>query len=212
MIHVYAFAERLDGLPTVAGLDDALVETTSVEEVDAVFSRRAGATPRDARQRDALTHGAVVEALRDRADAVLPVRFGEVLSDEASLAQLLRDRLPSIRRSFDQVRGCVEIGVHVHDLLEPVAARPASGTDYMRLRAAEELRRRESIDALHGAVSGLARDARLERDRFAGTYLVAADRLDDVHAAVNRFANEHTELAVVCTGPWAPFSFGSEAA
>lgn len=212
MIHVYAFAERLVGLPAVTGLDGALLEKMCVEDIDAVFSRRVEATSRDVVQRDALIHGAVVEALRERSAAVLPVRFGEVVRDDAELAELLRERVSTIRPTLDRIRGCVEIAVHVEDPHEPVHGRPASGTEYMRLRLAEESRRRETIDALHGVVSEFTRDARVERERLSGTYLVAEDRLDDVRAAVDRFANEHSELAVVCAGPWAPFSFGSEAA
>lgn len=212
MIHVYAFAERLIGLPALTALDGARLERLCVEDVDAVFSRRADATSRDVLQRDALIHGAVVDALRERSAAVLPVRFGEVVRDETALAELLRELLPVIRRTFDRVRGCVEIAVHVEDHLETAVGSPATGTEYMRLRAAEESRRRASIDALHSVVSGLTRDARVERDRLSGSYLVPEDRLDDIQAAIDRFESDHSDLTVVCTGPWAPFSFGSEAA
>lgn len=212
MIHVYAFVERLEDVPSVAGLDGATVERLCVEEVDAVFSRRSHGSSRDTLRDDAVVHGSVVEALRDRAAVVLPVRFGETLPDEEALAESLRARLPGLRRAFDRVRGCVEIAVHAHDRIEPDNERPASGAAYMRLRAAEEARRQESIDTLERVVGALARDSRLERDRRSVAYLVDSDRLDDVRAVVDRFASDRSDLAVVCTGPWAPFSFGEDAA
>jgi hypothetical protein len=210
VIHVYAFAEELRGLPDVPALDDAELERLRVEDVDAVFSRRAGETSRETLRRDALTHGEVVEALTSRSAAVVPVRFGEVLPDEAALEQSLRDRLPMLRRAFDRIRGCVEVAVRVHDRPEPVDVRPTSGAAYMRLRAAAESGRRDSVDELHRQLEALAREARVERG--SASFLVAATALDGVRSTVDRFAASHGDLTLVCTGPWAPFSFVEDAA
>jgi glycine/D-amino acid oxidase-like deaminating enzyme len=199
MIHVYAFAERLAELPDMDGLDAAALECVRVEEVDAVFSRRTGETSKETLRRDALAHGAVVEALTTRAAAVAPVRFGERMADAAELGESLRERLPVLRGAFDRVRDCVEIAVRVH---EPARReeRPSSGTAYMRAAG-----RSQRKDELHRELRALARDARVARDSAA--FLVDRDRLDDVRRVVDEFAAAHADLTVICTGPWAPFSF-----
>jgi hypothetical protein len=210
VIHVYAFAEQLGDLPPVSGLDGASLERLRVDDVDAVFSRRTGETSRETLRDDALAHGAAVEALADQATAVAPVRFGEQFPDEQALAAVLEERLPTLRRTFDRVRDCVEVAVRVHEPPVPVESRPDSGAAYMRLRAAAESARRDSVDVLHRELSALAREARVERSSAA--FLVLADRLDEVKLTVDRFAESHGDLTLVCTGPWAPFSFVEEAA
>lgn len=210
MIHVYAFAERLEDVPPVAGLDGATVERLRVDDVDVVFSRRVEHTSRDTLRRDALAHGAVVEALTEVATAVAPVRFGEVLADEDALGASLRERLPEIHRAFDRVRDCVEVAVRIHDHAQLAAVQPTDGTSYLRNRAAAESRRREATDELQRQLSALAREVRVSRDSAA--YLVSTDRIDDVRLAVDGFAASHPDFTVICTGPWAPFSFVQEAA
>jgi Gas vesicle synthesis protein GvpL/GvpF len=212
VIHVYAFAERLQDVPAVGGLDGATILRLRVEDVDAVFSRRVAASSRETLRTDAVAHGAVVEALTTRAAAVAPVRFGALLPDEAALADSLRDRLPAIRRAFDRVRDCVEVAVRVLDGVAPVDEAATNGADYLRRRSAAESRWRALVDELHRPLGALSRDARVDRERGTAAYLVAADRLDDVRQAVDRFAARHGELTVVCTGPWAPFSFVEEPA
>ncbi|MGN6797815.1 MAG: GvpL/GvpF family gas vesicle protein [Gaiellaceae bacterium] len=204
MMHLYAFAERLGDLPGVDGLDGAPLERLLVEDVHAVFSRRTAETSRDTLRRDALAHGAVVEALTARAAAVAPVRFGELVADDDALAESLRARLPELRRAFDRVRDCVEVAVRVHEP-EHRGERPANGTAYMHAAARAPRR-----DELHDELTSLAREARLARESAA--YLVAGSRIVDVGRAVVRLAAAHDDVTVVCTGPWAPFSFVEGAA
>ena len=218
MIHVYAFAEGLEGVPPLDGLDGAALERLRVDDVDVVFSLRSAETSADTLRRDAVAHGAVVDALRMRAAAVVPVRFGELLADDVALTASLRERLPTIHRAFDRVRNCVEVAVRVLDRGDPVDDRPESGTAYMQMRAIAESRRRRSVDDLQRELRDLACDVRverragIERDQFAAAYLVASERIEELRGAVERFAASHEELAVVCTGPWAPFSFVEDAA
>ena len=40
-------------------------------------------------------------------------------------------------------------------------------------------------------------------------YLVARSDVAGFAAEVERYAREHPELAVVCTGPWAPYTFAA---
>jgi hypothetical protein len=217
MIHVYAFTERLIDLPEIEGLAGARIERVGIDEIDAVFSRRAGASS-EALRRDALAHGVVVEALRPNAAAVIPVRFGELLPDDAALNESLRGRLGSLRRAFERVRDCIEVGVRMYDCEPLPNEQLASGRDYMRRRAETESRRREAVDVLHRQLGLLARDARIrggtvgERERFTGSYLIRCDLVDEVRTAIETFATGRDDLTVVCTGPWAPFSFVEDVA
>lgn len=219
MIHVYAVAEGLAELPECGGLDGAALERRSVDGLTAVFSRRAGGSSPERLRDDALAHGAVVEALMARATAVVPVRFGEVVADEAALADSVHARLPALRRTLGSVRGCVEISLRVWGAAdEPRAARPANGAEYMRARASAESRRRDALDGLHARLGRIARAASIRRgvadprERLAAAYLVAAGRVDEARDVVEAFAAAHDDLTVVCTGPWPPFSFVEEPA
>jgi hypothetical protein len=42
-------------------------------------------------------------------------------------------------------------------------------------------------------------------------YLVDRGAVEEFVAAVRRLQHRHPELAVVCTGPWPPFSFTGDA-
>lgn len=209
MIHVYAFADGLRGLPEIRGLDGAPLETVSIDDVCTVFSRRMHAGSAEALRDEALEHGAVVDALLRTSEAVVPVRFGEPIADTEALRSSVHARAKSIRRSFDQVRGCVEIGLRVWGEQEK-HAHHATGADYLRARAGQS----RAVDELHGAIERRARDVRLDNrphlgtELFAAAYLVPDARVAEVGALVDRFADDHPSLTAVCTGPWAPFSFG----
>jgi Gas vesicle synthesis protein GvpL/GvpF len=217
VIHVYAFADGLHALPRVGGLDGAPLERLSVEGVATVFSRHASRTvSRETLRADALVHGGVVDALMSTADAVLPARFGELLPDEAALAESVRDRVAALRSGFARVRDCGEVAVRVWGRDEPAAADASTGTDYMLQRHAAEMERRASLDELHRSIAAVSREARVDdrplqpRERFVASYLVPRDRIDEVRSAVDSFVLRHPDLTIACTGPWPPYSFAGE--
>lgn len=209
MIHVYAFADDLRSLPAIRGIDGAPLECVSVDDVFTVYSRREGPASAERVREEALEHGAVVDALVRESAAVVPVRFGEVAEDAEALQDSVRARVGSIRRSFDRVRGCVEVGLRVWGEPETISTA-TTGSDYLRAHAG----RQHVVDALHTDLERCARDVRPDNpprigsELFSAAYLVEAERLGEVAAVVNRFGGEHPELTVVCTGPWAPYSFG----
>jgi hypothetical protein len=215
VIHVYAFADGLRALPSVEGLDGAPLEQLSVDGVTTVFSRRDQPTLEPVRER-ALVHGEVIDALMRQASAVLPVRFGEAVADETALAASVHDRADALRRGFARVRDCVEIGLRVWGANPDIAA--STGAEYMQARRALEQDRREIVDGLHRALVALARDARVDerplqgREQLLAAYLVPRSSVDELQAVVDAFAARHPGLTVVCTGPWAPFSFAEEGA
>jgi hypothetical protein len=217
VIHVYAFAEQLRALPELDGVDGAPLERRQVDGFDAVVSRRARTSDASSLRGDALAHGVVVEALVGLAASVLPVRFGEGAGDEPALGRLLAERSPELRRALDRVRGCVEIGLRIagDDAARPAPA--ATGVAYMQgLREVEEERRR-TIGALHEELTRLARETRIDAPvpaglRFSAAYLVDRGALAAARDRTDRFASGNPQLSVLCTGPWAPYSFAEEAA
>jgi hypothetical protein len=212
VIHVYAFATGLERMPAAHGLEDAPVERRSFGDVVAVTSSHA-ALSRDPRRADVIRHGAVVAALLECARAVLPARFGEHFADEAALEAAVAARLPALQKQLADVGRHVEVGVRV--LGGPSAYRPArraTGADYLRSQL-PALRLRELVDVeLHRPLRVHAAAHRLSPslDRSAvhtAAYLVSRDDVASLTSLVERFAASHPELTVVCTGPWAPYSF-----
>lgn len=198
MIHLYAFALGLRGLPDLAGLDDAALASQCFGGVTGVVSESAGAADASA---DAARHGLVVEALVDRARAVLPVRFAQRFSSAEELAALVAPRSSSLRQRLEQLVDCVEIGVKTRSPEERPPAADATGADYMRGLAA----RRGVVEELHRTLRARALEARRSAD--SASYLVRRDDVPDFAEEVKRHMVRHPDLTIVCTGPWAPYSF-----
>jgi hypothetical protein len=199
VIRVYAFVLALERLPDRRGVAGAPLETRAYGDVSAIVSCDSCVT---ACRELAIAHGLVVEGLTDVAAAVLPVRFGETFADESALEFAVRERGDAVRRALLAVRGCVELGVRVEPTVrEPVAA--ASGTEYLRARLAEVA----PAEELHRLIDHFARASK-GSGRADGVYLVERGSVGAMRAAASRFAETHPRVSVVCSGPWAPYSFG----
>jgi hypothetical protein len=185
VIHLYAFVHGVREL-------EAGLEARPFGSVVAVIG---------ADEPDPLRHGLVVESLLDRADAVLPVRFGERFSTDEDLAAAVDPRLEALERQLDHVAGCVEVGVRVVPRQE--SADGDDGAAYMRARLSEQL----AADEVHRALAAQARDS-VQTSRDAG-YLVARSDVGAFSLAVERLLDSHPALDVLCTGPWAPYSFAA---
>jgi hypothetical protein len=159
-------------------------------------------------------HEDVVEALMADRD-LLPVRYGTRLEDEAAVARAVEERRDELATALDRVRGAVELSVRV------VAAKGASsppdpgatrsGADYLRVRAQAEAGRDEAAHALHQPLAALARASTEGRPKppelFRAAYLVERGTVDSFVAEVARLQGESPALAILCTGPWPPYSF-----
>lgn len=185
MINLYAFVRGLRELET--GLQarpfGSVVSVVGPEELDP------------------LRHGLVVEGLLDRADAVLPVRFGERFADDEELAAAVTPRVEALERQLGHVAGCVEVGVRI--VPRP---RPADGDDgvaYMRARLLEQV----AADELHRELAARARDS-VRTSHDAG-YLVARADVGGFSRAVEGLLESNPAVDVLCTGPWAPYSFAA---
>lgn len=184
----------------------------------------------------ARAHDAVVDALAGQG-VVVPFRLATLHRDDRGVAEMLRRRHRQLRRALDRVAGRVELGVKVYAVPAALAmtARPASddaapsaspGRDYLRRRR-DDRQQRERTFARAAAVARqvdrdlatLAHDVahhRPQDPRLSGaagenllnaSYLVDAGLVDGLVARANELDGAVSGVAVVVTGPWAPYSF-----
>jgi hypothetical protein len=153
--------------------------------------------------------------MRDR--AVLPMRFGTRLADEAALRNLLETRGPEFARVLDGVRGRVELSVRVagDDADATPAEPPSSGAEYMRQRIAARSRADQVAGLVHGPLAALADRSKCEPSPgrgflMTGSYLVQHDHVDRFTALVHELQQADPALTLTCTGPWPPYSFVEE--
>jgi hypothetical protein len=228
VIWVYAICERPDDPPPsgAAGLAGAPLEVVREGELLAVLSRHDDLG--EMSSLDALwAHERVVELLMGER-AVLPMRFGSKLAGEVPLRRALATHNTELLGALARVRGMVELAVRAMREVEragsgeaagagaaagPEAAEGSqSGRDY--LRAKLELRDREQAvgATLHGPLCALAVAAKRRRGLAPGellhaAYLVERPTVAKFRAAAQRLQREHRDVAVLCTGPWPPYSF-----
>jgi hypothetical protein len=185
VIYLYAFVQGLRELePSLAARPfGSLLAVTGDEEPDP------------------LRFGFVVESLRESAEAILPVRFGERFAREEDLAAAITGRLEAFERRLARLVGCVEVGVRI------VPTGDADGADggagYMEAR----LREQRAVEEINDALAAEARDS--VRTTRGASYLLKRDELDGFSLTVARLLELHPALDVVCTGPWAPYSFAA---
>lgn len=155
--------------------------------------------------------------------AVLPVRFGSVLSDASAVRGLLRARRGELLAQLDRVDAAVELSVRAFwpSAVPPEEAEPSvdasrtdggSGTAYLLARLGSERRARDLADRLHEELDGLARDARyrvLLRPGVPVTaaFLVDHDRVEEFVARVQSLEATIDSAFLSCTGPWPAYSF-----
>jgi Gas vesicle synthesis protein GvpL/GvpF len=156
---------------------------------------------------DLWRHGALLERIMEDGD-MLPVRYGTVVRDEEAAARVLDERRDELAAGLERVRGAVELALRVRSPDPALEEEAATGRDYLDARAGP-LRAAGEVSEALGAV---ARESVVQPsgDLLRVAYLVARGDVDAFVACVRRLQEEHPELALVCTGPWPPFSFTGE--
>jgi hypothetical protein len=218
LLYIYGVVERTStdlGL----GLDGSPLRAVSAGRIAAVVSEHERAP--EAGEERFWRHEAVVERLLEEG-AVLPMRFGATVADEAELGKLLRAREEEFVGLLALVRGAVELSVRAElsaagssqDRDDGDAAEGRSGTEYMRARGRALREVEETKEQLHEPLKDLARRSLVLEARtaqgfegaFRAAYLVDVERVDAfarcVESLAERFGGE-----VSCTGPWPPYSF-----
>lgn len=218
VLYLYAIADPGTKVE-VGGLQGADVRSIHAGGVEVIVSEHDHVEP-SADVDDLWAHEAVVESAGENGAAVLPLRLGSVLRDEAALVALVEERAQEFLRALDRVRGAVEIGVRAAVTegapeTEPITdERP--GTAYLMTRLAQKQRGDEVIDLVHRPLADLAREhVRLDRSIGDQTsvrlaYLVDEDVVEPFQERVRDLETELDHVRLACTGPWPPYSFADE--
>jgi hypothetical protein len=173
-------------------------------------------------------HEAIVEALM-AARAVLPVRFGTVLADEATVQATLAAHYGDFVASLDRVRGRVELSLRVLWDDAPPSPQPSPaggggsgrgrGRAYLMARLEEEHQRqawRQRAEALAAELHTLLDRLAVESTRqvlvtsrllLTAAYLVERDQVAAFRREVEVLNAAHPELRLLCTGPWPAYNF-----
>jgi Gas vesicle synthesis protein GvpL/GvpF len=213
-IHVYAICAGHVPVPEADGLEGARLEARSVDGFTVFISRHA--RPVVGAEESLVRHAATVDALAATGATILPARFGRPFRDDAALDEAVRARAAAVADALDNVAGCVELGVRVvHANAEPRPADRAKGAAaYMRARL-DDVQRLDRLAAeIHEPLAALARDS-VRRLRTSGrfeltaAYLVPTPAVDEFRTTFGTLARRHADVAMVCTGPWPPYSFAT---
>jgi gas vesicle protein GvpL/GvpF len=211
VLYLYAFAERPVRLPDALGLEGSALSAEEADGVTAVVSAVTGGTVRPSEEA-VLAHAHVVDALAELNEAVVPARFGRAFSDAERLRRVMAERSDALGRALRHVRGCVELGLRAIPPANATGEAPASGRDYMRWRLAEQHRIERLGDDLDAPLAALARAStgmQTAPGLLSAAYLVPRERVDDFRRAVRELERTHGGVALACTGPWPPYSFGT---
>jgi hypothetical protein len=167
-------------------------------------------------------HDTTVRRLARAVDALLPVRFGTVVSSEAELAATLAPRTAELRDALELVAGREQMTLRVYgspaprsrSRPDPAAGRSGPGARYLGARA--RARAVPEIDAIRPALAPFVRAERTERHRvpplLASVYHLV-DRGQDAayRAALRQAARRAPGIRVRASGPWPPYAFAPEA-
>lgn len=207
------------------GIDDSPVRAVDVGGLRAWVSDTGGSavTPSPERAR---SHDRVVRAALDL-ETPLPARFGQVVSDEAALEALVEPRRAAFSAALERLAGMVEMTVRV---ILPVPAREgpvptgqeekaASGREYLERVAATQREERNLLaeegivrEHISSAVQELVR-----AESFAGaapgasmitvSHLIPRVHIEHYRRAIGALREDQPSLAIMVSGPWAPYSF-----
>jgi hypothetical protein len=173
-------------------------------------------------------HDAVVRALAEHADAILPARFGCFVKDDTALCDALQPRARELGDALRLVRGCEQMTLRVYDAdaAPPSAGQPAAnagtaaarpGTSYLVGRQRERQRAREvpELDPVRPALRMLVRDERAQRHRtpplVASVYhLIERGQAAVYQETLTRAAASLGGVRVSASGPWPPYAFAPE--
>jgi Gas vesicle synthesis protein GvpL/GvpF len=213
--------------PHLLGIDALPVRAVDLGGLGAWVSDTAAPaivpTPERARR-----HDQVVRTALDR-ETPLPARFGQIVTDEMTLAESVSSRRTAFESALERVAGTVEMTVR---MLMPSAANLASaaqvteagkgsmtGRGYLERVAAAQRQERNLLaveEIVRGRVSSAVQEL-VRAESFTGaipgsnlatlSHLVPRENVEAYRSALLVLRNEERALAIMVSGPWAPYSF-----
>lgn len=195
-LYAYGVIEREDiefDVKGVNGADHAYTvgyQTLSalVTDIDTVEPEQSDENTR--------AHDEVLQQLLeyDGGRTVVPMQYGMAFKNARTLKSVLREARPAFTRALREVEGNVELGLKV--LTEEDAD------------VDEEAIREEVTDRFDDRANSVTSDD-LFSDRLIvnRSFLVEREDREAFDRAVGEFEDDHDELLVQYTGPWAPYNF-----
>jgi hypothetical protein len=203
----------------LTGLDGARVRAVSLGDLGAWVSDTPDSSVTVTAER-AASHDRVVRAALE-GETPLPARFGQIVADEAALARAVQERHDRFVSALDRVAGAVEMTVRLLVRTTGRANAPArgeSGRDYLQ-QLAEVQREERNVraqvenarDRVRSAVGGLVRAESFHATAGSNlatlSHLVSREHIDQYRGALLVLRNKEPTLAIMVSGPWAPYSF-----
>ncbi|MFC7006978.1 GvpL/GvpF family gas vesicle protein [Halalkalicoccus salilacus] len=195
-LYAYGVIEREDiefDVEGVNGADHAYTvgyQTLSalVTDIDTVEPEQSDENTR--------AHDEVLQQLLeyDGGRTVVPMQYGMAFKNARTLKSVLREARPAFTRALREVEGNVELGLKV--LTEEDAD------------VDEEAIREEVTERFDDRANSVTSDD-LFSDRLLvnRSFLVEREDREAFDRAVGEFEDDHDELLVQYTGPWAPYNF-----
>jgi hypothetical protein len=174
-----------------------------------------------------LAHQAVLNVLVTEGD-LLPFRFGTVVDDETAAVALLAEEKEGFESALTRVSGHLEWGVKIIRTEEKsVAAKPASGADYLRQLSAQRTTVADTQGDISRLCDGVAQSVYAQAKLVSPLPLRSSDNRerrilnlacllprggqgalnDAINDAAGRFGTLPIQIEI--SGPWPPFSFSS---
>ncbi len=152
-------------------------------------------------------HDGVIRAIARASDAVLPLRFGAMVTDEDELRDGLRPRLRILAEALERTRGCDQMTIRLYADDPDPAERAPSGAQWLRERAAHPL-----LARVRDTLGPLVRAERVEPGakpplRASLFHLVDRTRLDEYRQRAHELSGRIAPARLAVTGPWPPYAF-----
>jgi hypothetical protein len=194
-----------------AGLRDRPLRTVRGGLLTAIVSDHDGGAPRA----DAETlwhHERIVERLA-ASQPILPARFASILDDDDAVIEMLQARREQLTAVLAHTRGAVELALRAM-WEQPPEPDAQTGTGYMHARLELRQRARE-VAAQLMPLGKLSRNTRCElparpREPLRCAYLVDRELVSEFVASVEELDQRLSDVEILCTGPWPPYSFAQE--
>jgi hypothetical protein len=209
---LYVYALTSPGFPRRLSVLGRRLNCIAIGDVDAIV---AGSTPQGRGLDDIRLQHRIVSRLADRASALLPARFGSIVS-ESALRQLLAERHDDIHAALLLVRNCEQMTVRVFGAAAPEALpeAPASGTAYLVSRQKQAHHVPPDVALIRAELGSLVKDERVEKGergiRAVVYHLVARRSIPQYRRRATVLPSLLSPNAVTVTGPWPAFAFTPE--
>ena len=210
---VYVYALSSPGLPRRLSVLGRRLHCLAISGIDAIIEHSR--TPGRGLDEIQFQHR-LVGRLAARAPALLPARFGSLVTEDA-LRSLVLERQAEFEEALHLVRNCEQMTVRVFGPAEDALGTDSpsvSGTAYLTRRRERAHHRPPEAVIIRQELGGLARAERVEPGergiRLVVYHLVLRRQVSRYRRQASVLHSLLSPYAVTVTGPWPVFAFAPE--